>query len=63
MTTRAASRQHHEKRRGDEANSVQQRKPIRALTTIQRWWRLQKQIALNGIDRADYHGEDFDDEL
>ena len=62
MTTRAASRHHHEKRRGNEVNSVQL-EPIRASTTIQRWWRLQKQIALNGIDRADYHSEDFDDEL
>jgi hypothetical protein len=56
MTTKAASRQHRENRRGDEATKL-----MRALTTIQRWWRLQKQIALNGIDTADYHGDDFDD--
>jgi hypothetical protein len=64
MTTRSASRQQRKSRHGYEANPVQELvRPIRASTTIQRWWRVQKQIALNGIDTADYYGDEEDDAM
>jgi hypothetical protein len=63
LTTRSASRQQHESRHGYEANPEQELKLICASTMIQRWWRVQKQIALNGIDTADYYGEAEDDDM